>query len=210
MLKAGERLKEERLVKGITLEEASLATKIRISFLSHIEKGEYEKLPSVAYAQGFVRNYTRFLGLSEKEILALFRREFDENKTFRVLPAGLARKEEFPLKKIKLKQTVILGILVFIAFILYIIFQYRFAFLGPTLSISNPKEGQMVSSSSVEVVGDTSLDSTVFVNDEPAVVGDDGSFRKDINIFPGDNRITVRSVNRSGKETAETINIKAQ
>ena len=64
MIKAGEKLQEARLSKGLTLEDVSKSTKIKISYLEFIENGEYEKLPSVSYAHGFVRNYAKFLGLS--------------------------------------------------------------------------------------------------------------------------------------------------
>lgn len=210
MLKAGERLREERLAKGITLEEASHATKIRSSFLSHIEKSEYDKLPSPAYAQGFVRNYADFLELPEKEVLALFRREFDENRAYRVLPQGLASRSDFPLKRFKIKNTVIFGVLVFTALIFYIFFQYRGAFLGPVLDIESPKDKAVVSSLNVRVAGHTLPDATVYVNDEAVTVADNGSFIKDINVFPGDNRITIRSLNRFGRETAVERNIKVQ
>ena len=210
MLKAGERLKEERANKGITIDQASASTKIRSSFLSAIEKGEYSKLPSAAYAAGFVRNYAVFLGLPEKEILGLFRREFDENKAYRVMPEGMARREDFPLRKFKLKQTAILGVIIFTALAIYIIFQYRFAFLGPALSISSPQNKAVVSSSNISVKGKTSPDSTVFVNDQPVSVADDGSFTKDMNVFPGDNKIIIRSVNRFGRETSVVRDVKAQ
>ncbi|MBI2195723.1 MAG: helix-turn-helix domain-containing protein [Candidatus Levybacteria bacterium] len=209
MLKAGERLREERLARGITLEEAERATKIRSSFLSQIEKSEYSKLPSAAYAQGFVRNYADFLGLEDVEILALFRREFDENKVYKVLPQGLAA-DDFPLKKFKIKQTVFFGSLIFSALFLYIFFQYRSAFLGPTLDISSPKDNAIVSTASVNVTGKTTPDSTVYVNDEAVTVGNNGSFKKDISLFPGDNKITIRSLNRFGRETVIERNVKSQ
>ncbi len=49
MITAGQKLYEERIRRGLTLEEIARATKIRSSFLSAIEKGEYKKLPSSAY-----------------------------------------------------------------------------------------------------------------------------------------------------------------
>lgn len=209
MLKAGERLKEERLAKGISLEEASLSTKIRSSFLSHIEKSEYDKLPSAAYAQGFVRNYAKYLRLSEREILALFRREFDENKTYRLLPQGFAKREDFPLKRFKIRNTFALGILVFVSLFIYIFFQYRGAFLGPTLNVSSPKDRAVVSSSSVSVKGETNPDATLYINEEAVTVAPDGTFKKDINVFPGGNKITVRSLNRFGRETVVILDVKA-
>jgi len=88
MVKASERLKEERIEKGLSLEEVSQSTKIKVVYLDCIEKGEYNKLPSVSHASGFVRNYAKFLGLNEKEVLGLFRREFDSDTAYRVLPKG--------------------------------------------------------------------------------------------------------------------------
>src|ERR1035437_3884986 len=139
-------LREERIKTGLTLEEASQATKIKSSFLMAIERGDYQKLPSIAYAQGFVRNYTGFLGLPEKEVLALFRREFDEGKIFRVLPEGLAKQDEFSLKRFNFRTTVLFVFIVFLGLLGFIIFQYRFAFMGPPLNVSSPKDMLSLSS----------------------------------------------------------------
>lgn len=201
MLKVGQLLKEERLKKGLTLEQASSSTKIRASFLEDIEKGDYQNLPSTAYAQGFVRNYARWLGFSEKEILPLFRREFDENKVFRVLPLGLPKQDEFSLKRFKFRQTVFLAALAFLLLLGYVIFQYRFAFIGPPLDVSSPKGGAIVTSSNIVISGKTVSDATVFVNGEQVSVSDDGSFRKEISLFPGKSTIKIRALNRFGKET---------
>ena len=86
MIRAGQKLRDERQRRGLTLSEISNATKIKVEFLSAIEKGEYEKLPSASYAHGFVGNYAKFLDFEEEEILALFRREFDGKKVYKVLP----------------------------------------------------------------------------------------------------------------------------
>ena len=152
MVKAGEKLQEARLVKGLSLEDVSKSTKIKAKFLEHIETGEYNKLPSVSYAQGFVRNYALFLGLPEKEIMALFRREFDEDTAFRVLPKGFESKDEFPLSGFRIRQTFFIITLVFVAFIAYIIFQYRYAFINPPLQINSPKDRQVITASEVQII----------------------------------------------------------
>ena len=201
MVRAGERLYEERLKRGLTLEEVSKATKIRSSFLSSIEKGDYKKLPSGTYAHGFVRNYARFLGLPENELLALFKREYDEEKFVKVLPDGLVKKDDFPLKRIKFAQTFKILILIFLILIAYIIFQYRAAIFSPSLNVSKPTEGQIIKTSEVEVIGKTDPNSTVFVNNQTASMDKDGNFRKNINVFPGKTKITVKAVNNFNKIT---------
>jgi len=117
MIHVGEKLCEERVRKGLTLEDVARSTKIKLSFLSAIEKGEYEKLPSSTYAHGFVRNYAKFLGLPEHETLAIFKREYAEENFFKVLPEGMARNADFSLSKFKIAQSIKVIILILSQFI---------------------------------------------------------------------------------------------
>ncbi len=201
MIRAGQRLYEERKRRGLSLEKVSSATKIRKEFLEAIEKGEYDKLPSPSYAQGFVRSYTRFLNLSEKEILPLFRREFAGEKDYKVLPEGLSGKPDIPLYKFKIKQIFILSILVFVLLSGYILFQYRYAFISPPLFIEEPKEMEILDTSIVRVSGKTDPQATVSVEDIPVSLDGNGNFKKEIIVFPGKKTIVVKAVNRFGKET---------
>lgn len=207
MLKASQKLHDERVKKGFTLSQVSQSTKIKEEFLEAIEKGEYEKLPSPSYAHGFVRNYTRFLKLAEKEILPLFRREFDAEKTYKVLPEGLVGQKETPLKRFKIKQAVILIVLLFVLLFGFILFQYRYAFLSPPINLSSPTEMAVLSSSTILVLGKTDPNSTITVNDEQVSVNQDGDFRKEITGFPGKTTITVKAVNRFGKQAILTRHV---
>ncbi|MCL6096740.1 MAG: helix-turn-helix domain-containing protein [Patescibacteria group bacterium] len=201
MIRAGQKLEEARLQKNLSLEDVSQGTKIKVGFLDAIEKGEYEKLPSVAYAQGFVRNYARFLNMPEKETLALFRREFDEEKTLRVLPQGFTKTKEFSLSRFKSKRTLFSVSLVFLILIGYILFQYRGALISPSLYIISPKENAVISSSVVTVIGKTDPNSTVYINKDLINVDQSGNFEKTINVFPGKTTIIVKAANKFGKET---------
>ena len=60
---------------------------------------------------------------------------------------------------------------------------------------------EVLSSSTILVFGKTDPNSTITVNDEPVSVNQDGTFRKEISGFPGKTTITVRAVNRFGKQT---------
>lgn len=200
MIRLGQKLREERTKKGFTLDDVAKATKIRVSFLSAIEKGDYKKLPSAAYAQGFVRNYCVFLGLPQKEILALFRREFDEKKIYDVLPESFA-KEEFPQKQFFLKPAVLVGFLLFFGLLTYIFFQYKFAIINPPLSLSSPENNQVFITSIVEVSGETDPDVTLYINNIPITLDENGKFKKTISVFPGSETITIKAVSRFGRET---------
>lgn len=207
MTKAGEKLKEKRLEKGLTFEDVSKSTKIRPEFLEFIEKGQYEKLPSVSYAQGFVRNYAKFLGLNEKEIMAIFRREFEGEKLYRVLPKGFERQDEFPIKRFKIGRStlfIIFGIFIFLG---YILFQYRYAVINPPLAISSPKNLSVSSSSQITVYGKTDPNVTVYINSNAVSVDETGNFQKTLNVFSGKTIITVKAVNKFLRETVKKIEV---
>jgi cytoskeletal protein RodZ len=206
MIKSGEKLQQVRVEKGFSLEDVAKSTKIKTEFLAFIENGEYQKLPSPSYASGFVRNYARFLGLPDEEILALFRREYDENKVYKVLPKGFEEKQNFPLVQFKIRQAVLISVVALIFFVGYLLFQYRDAFLNPELTITSPKEGA-VTASQIKIVGKTDTNATVYINSDAVVVGSDGSFAKVINVFPGKTTVSVKAVNKFSRETDKILQI---
>jgi cytoskeletal protein RodZ len=206
MIKSGEKLQQARLGKGLSLEDIAKGTKIKKEFLSYIENGEYQKLPSASYAHGFVRNYARFLGLPDEEILAIFRREFDQEKAYKVLPKGFEDRQGFQGFRFKVRQAVALSVIAVVLLIGYLLWQYRDAFLNPPLEITSPQKG-IVSSSQVKIAGKTDPNSTVYINNDAATVALDGSFSKVINVFPGKTTVVVKAINKFSRETDKKVDI---
>src|SRR5260370_3162019 len=66
----GQKLKLEREKRKITLEQISLSTKIGIRMLQALEEDKFNQLPGGIFNKGFVRAYSRFLGLDEDQIIA--------------------------------------------------------------------------------------------------------------------------------------------
>ncbi len=205
----GQRLRKERLRQKKTIEEAASSLKIKPAFLTAIERGEFHKLPSVSYAQGFVHNYSNYLGIPKAEITALFKREFDEKREFKVLPDALVKKEEFPIRRMKIHQSLLLAGAVIIVFLLYLLFQYRAAFIPPYLEVSEPAENS-VTSAELVVKGKADTNATVYVNDQSVTVNNKGEFSRRLMLFPGKTSISVKAVNRFGKESfiKRTIEVK--
>jgi cytoskeleton protein RodZ len=200
MIRVGQKFHEERVRRGLSLEDVARATKIRPSFISAIERGEYHKIPSPSYAKGFVRNYSEFLGLPSREMLALFRREFDVERNIKVLPETYTRHADIPARKTKFHIIgfVLLGmVLLFSSFLLY---QYRSAFLNPALSLTTPKE-TVLSTTEVLVSGTSDASATVTVNNTPVALDQNGNFRKTVTVFPGKSVIVIKAKNRLGRES---------
>ncbi len=72
-LSVGERLKQAREAKRLSLDEIASQTRIPIRHLQHIEREEWDALPAVTYAIGFARNYANAVGLDGAEIAAELR-----------------------------------------------------------------------------------------------------------------------------------------
>ena len=66
----GQKLEDARNRKGISIREATESTKIRSDYLSSFESGDFDiNLPEV-YLRGFVRLYSRFLGLDQEAVMS--------------------------------------------------------------------------------------------------------------------------------------------
>src|ERR1700674_4999542 len=63
----GERLRREREMRGITLEEISGSTKISKRHLQALEQEDFDALPGGIFNKGFVRAYARYVGIDEEQ-----------------------------------------------------------------------------------------------------------------------------------------------
>lgn len=73
----GSQLSVARLRHGWTIEEAAARTRLHANVIRNLEADRFDKLPSLAYIRGFLRIYSRELGLDSKAIL----REFQPNSS---------------------------------------------------------------------------------------------------------------------------------
>lgn len=68
----GDTLYTRRRELGMSLADASQATRIRERLLEALEKGEYEALPAPGYVRGYISSYARLLDLDEQQLIHLY------------------------------------------------------------------------------------------------------------------------------------------
>src|SRR5256714_15655020 len=68
----GKKLREARLARGLTLDEAGRLTKIRPAQLQEIENEDFSQFPSLTYAKGFLLIYGKFLDVDVTPYLEAF------------------------------------------------------------------------------------------------------------------------------------------
>lgn len=104
----GERLKRERELREVSLEEVAKATRISERFLHALENEDWSKLPGGVFGRGFVRTTARYLGLDEESLLG----EYDLARG-EMAPPGPARPEDrIPAPPKWIPIVIVLGILV--------------------------------------------------------------------------------------------------
>jgi cytoskeletal protein RodZ len=84
----GETLKRERELRGVTLDEISLATRIATRFLKAIEEERWDDLPGGVFNRGFVRAMARYIGLDEEDTVAEYVLAIGDRATAPVVPPG--------------------------------------------------------------------------------------------------------------------------
>ena len=64
----GQRLREAREAKGLSVEDIAAQTRIPTRHLSSLEASDWDKLPAATYSIGFAKNYAGAVGLDRDEI----------------------------------------------------------------------------------------------------------------------------------------------
>ena len=81
----GEELRRERVIREISLEEISAATKISLRLLTALEASDIAKLPAATFTRGFIRAYARHLGLDPEEMVNAYLQDIKSGVTVEAL-----------------------------------------------------------------------------------------------------------------------------
>lgn len=203
MRTVGQILREARLEKEISLEEAEIATKIRRGYLQFLEENNFQNFASVTTARGLLKNYAEFLGFSSREILAIFRRDFEaKEEKKKIIPQALVE----PINKSKIvlspRLTLIIVVMVFLGGLFsYLGLQYLSLFKAPSLNVVFPQDKLQTTEKKIEVLGRADPDSLVTLNGNLISISSKGEFQSQLDLFPGENKIVIEARSKKGKTT---------
>jgi cytoskeletal protein RodZ len=204
-------LKESRLSKKLSLDQVEQATKIRKKFLVDIENDQYDNLPSVAYAKGFIKNYSNFLGLNTNNVMAFFRRQTTEVPKSSLLPKGMSEPLNATFFRLTPNRFITLTIAILVTtFLLYFGLQYQRLQIPPALTLDSPKESSVINDRRVDILGSTDPDATVTINGVNVLIHTDGKFFDQVALNPGENTIVIVATSRLGKSITVTRKVISQ
>lgn len=196
-------LKEARLKKRYSLGSLEEATKIKAGFLGAIEKGNWKALPPFSTTLGFVKNFAKVVGIEESMAVAVLKRDYPP-KVQAITPKPDVGKKFVWSPKL----TFSIGVWAVVILVLgYLIFQYTKFLSPPSLEINSPKENEVVASSTLNVSGKTNSDAKVIINNQPAIVDENGNFSTTLDVNQETKEVDIVATSRSGKLTEIKRNI---
>ncbi|MCX6808221.1 MAG: helix-turn-helix domain-containing protein [Candidatus Berkelbacteria bacterium] len=204
----GDLFKQTRQKKEASFEDAELHTKIRAKYLEALESGNWENLPAPVYVRGFVLSYAKYLEIDKTEILKLFSEELSWRKTDRI--QSFVYKNKLQPKKLLITPKLIgyaMMILAISSMFGYIYFEVQKFAGNPSLKIVSPGNNAIYDSDSIAIDGITDTDTFLKVNEENVPVTNDGHFEASMKLHRGVNVVVVKAVNKSKKETSQTLTI---
>src|SRR3989304_4834217 len=143
----GEYIKKEREKKGITLEEAAKATRIRKTYLQAIEGGDFS-IQSPVFMKGFLRSYAEFIGLDSTDIIGRYKGILEERQ-------GKGKTEEHKLEPVRSSRKYAVTAVITLSLIAVIVVAYIFTAKEPDVApplIKPSQEGQFTSHASLLMI----------------------------------------------------------
>lgn len=193
----GQKLKERRLSRELSLNDVAKKIGIRAEYLSALEEERWNDLPAGLYGKNFLKEYAALLrvGLAEHhDLLKTIWPARQENP--------FSQKIVAPKKFIIFPRIVrnILISLALLACLLYLVFYLRKIFWEPRLEIAVPAANQAWDGNNLTVSGRTEKEAEVKINGEIVLNNQNGSFSQAINLKQGLNTITISAKKKHSRE----------
>ena len=200
----GADLRELRERAGLSLGEVAKHTKIAESTVRGWEEGRWDEVEDPRYMERMLRSYVAFLGGLEPYFINKFREGLRAREVRSRQPEDLMpRPRQVKLFDLTVTSRLltVAGFLFFVSLLGgYIYLQARTISAPPPLELFEPTEGLRIDNSIVHVRGKTLPESSVQVNEVPAVVQPDGTFDLTLAVPRGTTLIIVSARRRHGEE----------
>ena len=201
-------LKNARLEKHLSIEETALRLNINRSYLEALENGRFDELPAGLYGKNFLRRYCRLLGID----LAAGDELFDTGDRS---GSQQADKNIFTHKRPLARHFIAFPKIVK-SFIIVCVIAVCLSYLGfylnnivapPGLVIISPSGDATITENHIKIIGKTSPEATVAINDVNVLQDKDGYFEETVNLKNGLNKITIIAQKKYGRKNVITRNI---
>jgi cytoskeletal protein RodZ len=206
MLTVGDILRKAREKQNIKLSDVEKQTRVRTKFLESIENNDWNFFSSKIYITGIIKNYSDYLGLDSKKVLAFFRRDYEKQEEVKFKTRVSLRYLTPETRKVIL----IMVSLMVLFFGVYFGYQLKLYFSPPNLIILAPQKTTFVIENNIKVVGKTDKEAAVTIFGERVYQDKNGVFVYNFPLKIGTNELVIEIVGANGKKnTIKKIYIKS-
>ncbi len=100
MTELGNKLKEAREAKGLSLDDLQALTKIQKRYLQGIEEGSYSMMPGKFYVRAFIKQYAEAVGIHQEELFEHYKED---------IPSAYDDKLPEQISRVQTKKTIPVG-----------------------------------------------------------------------------------------------------
>ncbi len=211
-LTLGEKLRQLREERHLRVIDLSRKIFVKAAYITALEEGRYEQLPTKVYVKGFVRSYARYFGVPEDVLLHLLEREYNVFRNINAVDheEEVSRMPRVPRFVITPRTIVAFaGIAVLVGIGVYLFYGVDNFISSPWLIVDEPATGTVIDGDTVTIIGRTRPNSQLRINGQPILADMDGSFQESIRLSVGANTIIVESTNAFDKTTTQNILVEA-
>lgn len=198
-------LQKKRIELGLSIPEFSKRTKISIENIGYIERGDWQKISSIAYARGMVGKYASAMGMDVKKVLTLLKRELDdENVTF-IRTSDYEKRAE---RTTMFSKNTLLGIFILVCILFFI--AQLFVFWQHPLLVVDPTPQTIKTNEPFVLSGKTEPGVLLYLNDERLYQNQEGIFSQQLYLKKGARTILLKAIGPNGKKEEKNITIEVR
>ncbi len=98
-------------------------------------------------------------------------------------------------------------IFVFLLVIGYTLYEFQRVANGPRITVTSPKNGALISTSGIAVVGTAQNISDISLNDRKIFIDEEGNFNEKVFLSYGYNTIVLKATDRFGQKTEKILEL---
>jgi transcriptional regulator with XRE-family HTH domain len=208
----GDLLREKRKQLGLDIKQVSAETKIRAEYLLALESGDFAKFPASVYAKGFLKKYSKYLGINPDRAAAMYRREENttEQDSLQNTEFLKTRLQASGINITPARIFTVITLVLLVGFAFYLISQASTVLQNPEINISEPIEGSAgdeliyaTESETITIAGSVEPGSQLTINGSEVTVNNLQEFEvTDLELQPGENNFQLLATNQFGRESS--------
>lgn len=189
--------------RGFSTERLSELSGVPERFIEALRAGNYDHLPPSPYVRGYLYKIAALLGANPEEWWRAYREEH--------IPTGSGAQDRLPVNRFNLKRfgkgKIALAALA-VLILGYGALRFNQIFGVPELNITNPNTTSIVvQNDRYLVTGKISAGDALTINGESEMIRGDGTFEKELQLYPGINTFEFTVAHFLGRDAHETRKI---